>query len=222
MKNKHGIFKQPKDRQANRNRKGWCEVCKKVIDRNYADHMSTRHRLQGTKVYATDEQIKAWKEKARGKDTPTFGFAPLRESDEDESDAEEPNHSSHEDESMVQQQSETVGSTDFFSKCKFGTIKMWDKVDGEIVSESFSCRKEPYDFLDTLLPKGYDWKKGKHTPQDSDTDSDTIRKNAKRLRTEQIDSLTEYFKEEPETYILNARSETYGFPFPVKAGKKTQ
>ena len=93
MRNVHGYIKQPKDRKVDRHRMGWCEVCKHVIPRKFADHMSNWHARKGKKVFATDEQIKAWKDKVEANDSPTFGRLPICESDDDESDAEAPNHS---------------------------------------------------------------------------------------------------------------------------------
>ena len=95
MREKHGFKKEKKDRSKDRHRYGWCGICKRVIPRGFADHMSQFHALSGPKDYATDEQIKDWRDKKEAMNTPIFGKTPHGSEDEESYKSAESNHSKH-------------------------------------------------------------------------------------------------------------------------------
>ena len=113
MREKHGFKKEKKDRGKDRHKYGWCFKCNKVIVRGFADHMSKYHALSGPKVYATDEQIKDWRDKKEAMNTPIFGKTPPGSEDEEMDEKAEPNYSSYDSVSVQMDQTAKESKSDF-------------------------------------------------------------------------------------------------------------
>ena len=95
---------------------------------------------------------------------------------------------------------------------------MYDIVDGQKVTKTFVLKHKENDPLTFLMP---DWQKklqSQATPQDSDTDSEGLRRITKKLSNEVTATLEHFHMGDLNAHIRNIDLESLDFPWKKKSG----